>query len=240
LADRQVVHNQAFEQHKQISESAASHHLSGHDGSELSVEVERNQNSFPPLEQHNAQPVSLPQEAVAAWPADLQADKQLAIIEQLNQLSERDFLQIYQTVVDYFKAVPTPPTGNQKQLIGSEVEQLVAQLHGLWQKYLQQNSHSSSSKGSKSWNKEALIEAQQTLQKIERLLFQKEQKEKQLQQWDLQEEAHQNWEKAPRTSQMRTLAQVLKLPQMRERLISIGQTQQLHAQQHKFERGRGL
>ncbi len=202
--------------------------------------MERNQNSFPPLEQHNAQPVSLPQEAVAAWPADLQADKQLAIIEQLNQLSERDFLQIYQTVVGYFKAAPTPPTENQKQLIGSEVEQLVAQLHGLWQKYSQQNSKSSSSQGSKSWDKEALAQAQQTLQKIEWLLSQKEQKEKQLQQWQRQEEAHQNWEKTPRTSQMRSLALVLKLPQMQKRLTSIDQSQQLHAQQHKFERGRGL
>jgi hypothetical protein len=233
LADRHVAHNQAFEQHKRISESAASPYLNGHDGSELAVEVERNQNSSPPLEQHNAQPVFPPQEAVAALPADLQADKQLAIIKRLNQLKERDFRQIYQTVVDYFKAAPNPPTGTQKQLIQGEVEQLVAQVNHLWQKYSQQNSHSSGSTSSKSWHKEALIEAQQTLQNIERLLSQKEQKEKQLQQWQRQEEAHLDWVKTPLTSQMRSLAQVLKLPQMQERLISIEQTQQLHVQQQQ-------
>jgi conjugative relaxase-like TrwC/TraI family protein len=245
LADKQAAQNQAFEQHKRIPESAVSPELSVPNDSKLAVEVERNQNSSPVSEQLNAQPVSLPQEAVAMPPGDLQADKQLATIEQLNQLSDRDFLQIYQNVADYFKAAPPPPTEDQKQLIGSEVEQLIAQVDGLWQKYSQQNSHGGESKGFRSWHKEALVEAQQTLQKIERLLSQKEQKEKQLQQWQRQEEDHQNWEKAPRSSQMRSLALVLKLPQMQKRLISIGQAQQLHAQQQqqnqqKRERRRGL
>lgn len=183
----------------------------------------------------------LPDKAFTVMQVDLQAHyKQATTVEQLNQLSDPDFLQLHHSVVDYFKTEPPrPPSDAQIQLTHSQIKQLVNQIDSLWAKQAEQIDTVSKKEKNPfhAWNhkyQEAVAEVQKTMGLISQSINQKEHKEQQLLQWDKLGEAYQAWEKEPHTVEMRNFVEVFKLPQMQARLTNIQQAQQ-HKQQAALE-----
>ena len=151
----------------------------------------------------------LEDKAFTVMQADLQAHhKQLITIEQVNQLSDRDFCQLHQAVVNHFKdAPPHPPGIAERQFVQNEVKQLQAQINQLWQKQAAQVSlvESMQKNPFRIWNGKydaAVSQVQATTGLISQSLTQKDQKEQQLQQWEKLDEVHQAWSNSPQTSQM--------------------------------------
>ena len=78
----------------------------------------------------------------------------------------------------------------------------------------------------------AVAQLQQTKESRNRLLAEKEVKEKQLTKWNQQEEAYQAWEESSKTIEMLSIAQAINLPQIQERIADISKLPQLNQQQH--------
>ncbi len=158
--------------------------------------------------------------------------KQAEIVERVNQLNEQEFLQLHQNVVKYFTSTPVqPPPLSEQQIVQAEVDQLFHQITNLWEKHTAQTNEVNRLKNHplRAWNKEyesALNQVEITLQELAQAVAQKDQKERQLEEWTHQANACSCWEREPRTAEMREIAEVLKLPEMQQRLSNIQQAQQ--------------
>ncbi|MES1026480.1 hypothetical protein ABN584_26640 [Gloeocapsa sp. BRSZ] len=177
--------------------------------------------------------------AITAIQADLRAHHQQQVtVEQIEQLSDKDLLQLHRVVTNYFKtAPPNPPTVSERQFVQSEIAQIVVQIDRLSQKQMEQVSLIESMQqnpfrilGGK--YSTAVAQLQQTKESRNRLLAEKEVKEKQLTKWNQQEEAYQAWEESSKTIEMLSIAQAINLPQIQERIADISKLPQLNQQQH--------
>lgn len=156
--------------------------------------------------------------------------RRLKIVEELNQLSDRDFQKQWQNVRNYFQTAPKSLDTIQKQSINSEIGTILQQLNNLELQKQEQMRAAEKIKNnplhhfSKSYS-HALETTAITLNKISNLIERKEQKEAQLRQLERQAEAYQVWIKAPLTTKMRSLAEVLQLPPMQKRIDRLQQAQ---------------
>ncbi len=194
----------------------------------------------------------LTEKAVAVMEKDLQAHfKNLAIVEQLSQLPERDLVGLHQVVDNYLKTAPSPPPAEaERQVITGEVQQLTQSINSLGKQQREAIAAVESMQKSplRNWNGKydaAVAQVQQTANKLDRAIALHQQKDTQLQQWGKQAQAYQVWNKEPQTMDMKLLAQGLNSPQIQERLATAQkQSQQRQAQlaggQQKGDRGQGL
>ena len=160
---------------------------------------------------------------------DEQLSQQSVLINQINELSDHEFLQLRQQVRAYFKALPPqPPASSQRQAVEQQMSQWETQLHQLWQQHssLANVVEQMQSNPFRLWNKkynEAFEQLECTFKSIEHAIAQKDVCHQQLQQWQRIESSNQNWLSSPQTAQMRHLASVLKTPTMQKRLSDIQQ-----------------
>nr|WP_242055035.1 MobF family relaxase [Nostoc flagelliforme] len=158
-------------------------------------------------------------------------DKQ-RIARNLNRFSDKDFLLAAEFIVDYFStSASRPPSQADKHSILSEIETCCQQIDSLWIKHEEQKKliESADKKPVLRGNKQihqVIIEQQYTLEMIRKNLKQKEQFEQQLSDWEKQSEAHQKWLNHPDTIQFQVILEVLKTPQMLERLANTKQESQ--------------
>ncbi|OWY64401.1 hypothetical protein B7486_47525 [cyanobacterium TDX16] len=174
---------------------------------------------------------SLEERAIAAMQTDLSIhSRRLKMIEELNQLSDRDFQKQWHNVKNYFQSAPKSPDPIQKESINSEVGIILQQLNNLELQKQEQMRAAEKIKNnplhhfSKNYS-HALETTAITLNKISNLINRKEQKEAQLRQLERQAETYQAWIKTPLTTKMRSLAEVLQLPPMQKRIDRLQQVQ---------------
>lgn len=156
-------------------------------------------------------------ESCAAMLADTRAySVQLSTIQKLKQLSDRNFVQLYRQVLDYFsKSPPIPPTAAEQQLVQDEVNRLNGTISRLWERY------ELLSDGTL----DGVMHSKQTLNSIEQCMIKKELKESQLQKWAEQNQTYSSWQHDPNTLKMKQIYDTMNLPQMRDRLATIEQQQ---------------
>ncbi|HCF25795.1 MAG TPA: hypothetical protein DEV81_00905, partial [Cyanobacteria bacterium UBA11049] len=186
----------------------------------------------------------LPTEAISAMQADISTHtQQLIAVKQLNQLSERDFVQLHRSVSDYFKETPTPPPPEaDKQLVRDELKLLTTKVESLLKTQLSQVEQVNllQNKRFGTWSlpyKEAVALLEQTQDSLLRFNARIDQHEAQLQHWKTQSKDYQAWQNDPRTHQMKELYEVLNSPQMQARLKSIQQQEQQQptVRSHKYK-----
>jgi predicted nucleotidyltransferase component of viral defense system len=157
--------------------------------------------------------------------------KHAAKIEQINQLSDKEFLQLRQSVTEYFSsAPPRPPTLADQQLVRIEVDGLFNQINSLWSQHASQTQQINRMRSQplRAWNEEyelALKQAETTLQEISQRIAQLELHHRQLKEWEKQGLVRSSWEKEPQTIEMREIASVLGLPEIQQRLSNIQHSQ---------------
>jgi len=167
---------------------------------------------------------------------DEQLSQQSVLINQINRLSEQEFLQLRQQVRAYFAAKPPlPPAYSQRQAGKQEMSQWETRLNQLWQQHssLANVVEQMQLNPFRLWNKkynEAFEQLEGTFKSIEHAIAQKDVCHQQLQQWQRIESEHRQWSSSPQTTQMRQIASVLKLPQMQSRLSDIQQELQRQAE----------
>jgi hypothetical protein len=179
----------------------------------------------------SSQVVEFLQSAIASL--DSQLSQQAVLINQINKLSDQDFLLLRQQVRAYFEAKPpAPPTQAERHRVSQEMSRLETQIN----QYKQQ--HSSLAQALKQMQKnpfrlsnqtlnEAFVKLKHTDKSIEHAMAKKDVCLQQLQQWAVTSPQHLKWSSSPQTAQMRQVASVLKLPMMQERLTKIHQQLQL-------------
>lgn len=176
----------------------------------------------------------LPEKASAAMQQDLHANHERSqIIAELNRLGNRDFLLLQQSISDYLNTAPTlPPNQAIVQSTQAQITQIVSQRENLFKEYSRLNNTINNAGNGllRSFNREykqAIAAAEKILNQISTVLTQQEQKERQIIHWGKLAQAYQVWENDPKTQEVQKIAQVLELPQMREKLIGIQATEQL-------------
>lgn len=194
----------------------------------------------------------LTDKAQAVMQRDLQAHYQrVAVVEQLEQLPDRDLLGLHQVVNDYLKTAPSPPPAEAEQrVVYHQVNQLVDTINSLGKQQsdaiasvevMQRNPL-------RNWDGKydaAVTQIQQNAHKLENMRSLYQQKVNQLEQWGKQGEAYQSWNKEEQTVDMKLLSQGLNAPQIQERLATVLQQSQqrqsqLAAGQQRGDRGQGL
>ena len=161
---------------------------------------------------------------------------QQEILEAIHQLNDQDFLLLEQHVTDYFHTKESqPPVEKDQQFIQAEIERLAQQINDLWtkqeqlEKLIESIKYNPFQAFSNKYSKTS-ARSQQTLEIIGEAIAHKKQFEQQLQEWEQHAIAHQSWLTDPQTAQMRSIAEVLELPQMQERLTTAKQEKQLQRQ----------
>jgi len=193
----------------------------------------------------------LTEKAAFVMGKDLQAHfKNLAVVEQLNLLPQRDLVGLHQVVDNYLKTAPSPPPPEaERQVITGEVQQLTQSINSLGKQQKEAIAAVEAMQKSplRNWNGKydaAVAQVQQTATKLEQAIALQQQKANQIGQWGKQGQAYQAWNQEPRTADMKLLAQGLNSPQIRERLANAQkQSQQqshLPAGQQRGDRGQGL
>lgn len=154
--------------------------------------------------------------------------------EAVKRLSDQKFLLLHQSVTEYFKtSLPSPPSQADKQLVQIQIDRLSTELDELWVQQASQVQRVESMQKNpfRAWNKEygeAVEQIETTMGLISQSVAKKEQKEHQIEQWNHQAKVYQAWQNDPRTTEMKGIALVFKLPQMLSRLTNI--RQELHRQ----------
>lgn len=178
--------------------------------------------------------------------------RKVALTQQVEQLSDQEFIGLGQWVAEYFQAAPKrPPSATQQQQVHQQIKQLEKKLEQLQTQQAAQVAQVGQMQNNPlcAWNKnyqEAVLQLQKTVKQIDSTQSQKNQHQSQLQHWAKLASVRSTWEKEPQTTQVRGIAEVLNLPQMHQRLDRIQQErssqqaelrQQL--QQEQTRRGRG-
>jgi hypothetical protein len=152
---------------------------------------------------------------------------QLAFEKAINALTDRELLYLEQAVKEYF-AVPVAqvPDKIDRQAIENEISQLQPQIDSLWSQHAIQEKaiaamerfplHKLSNKYNLTLEKQL-----QTIETIKELVTYQQQLQSLIQEFSTQVENHHSWEKQQQTIEMKTIAEVLKLPSVQERLDNI-------------------
>ncbi|BAY14080.1 MobF family relaxase [Calothrix sp. NIES-2098] len=149
----------------------------------------------------------------------------------INELTNQELLYLEQAVNEYF-AFPVaqiPPTIN-KQAIENQIDSLKQQLDSLWIEHNQQEKaiksmeHYPFHKLSDKYNN-ALDKQLETIETIKELFTQKQHLESSINQWENQVQNHETWKREQKTIEMSTIYNLLKSPQIQERLTSIKEEQ---------------
>ena len=166
--------------------------------------------------------------AIEVMKTDFQAYyKQLMVVEQLGNLTDRDLLALNQSITNYLNSPPpSPPPLADRQKVESEVKQITDYINALGSQQAEQLATVESMQKSpfRSWNGKydlAVAQVEQTANKLENATSHLQQRQNQLGQWNKIERAYSLWDKSPQTVEMRGLAKGLQSPQLQERLGSI-------------------
>nr|WP_277884334.1 AAA family ATPase [Nostoc parmelioides] len=156
---------------------------------------------------------------------------QSAFKKVIDGLTNQELLYLEQAVKEYFsQTVAQVPPPIDRPTIEIQISQLQQQLDSLWIKHSQQEKsirtmeliplHQLS-------NKYELMLNQQlnTIATIKELFTQKQQLESDISQWEIQAQNHETWKREPKTLEMSTIYNLLKTPQLQERLTTIKETQ---------------
>ena len=178
--------------------------------------------------------------------------RKVALTQQVEQLSDQEFVGLGQWVAEYFQTAPQrPPSVAEQQQVHHQIEQLDQKLEQLQTQQAAQVAQVGQMQNNPlcAWNKnyqDAVLQLQKTVKQIDSTQSQKNQQQSQLQLWAKLAQVRSNWEKEPQTTQVHSIAEVLNLPQMHQRLDRIQQerfSQQAELrqqpQQEQSRRGRG-
>ncbi|MBD2166473.1 relaxase domain-containing protein [Calothrix membranacea FACHB-236] len=149
----------------------------------------------------------------------------------INELTNQELLYLEQAVNEYFASpvAQIPPTIN-KQAIENQIDSLKQQLDSLWIEHNQQEKaiksmeHYPFHKLSDKYNN-ALDKQLETIETIKELFTQKQHLESSINQWENQVQNHETWKREQKTIEMSTIYNLLKSPQIQERLTSIKEEQ---------------
>ena len=168
--------------------------------------------------------------AIEVMRTDFQAYyKQLMVVEQLGNLTDRNLLALNQNITNYLNSPPpSPPPLADRQKVESEIKQLTERINALGSQQAEQLATVEAMQKSpfRSWNGKyegAVAQVEQTANKLDNAIAHLQQRQNKLGQWNKQEMAFSLWDKAPQTIEMRNLAKGLQSPQLQERLNSIPQ-----------------
>lgn len=170
-----------------------------------------------------------------------EAPQEVAAAE-LQQLSDRELLDLDRAVKSYFDHQPTRPPTDRMRLLQSDIDTLKEQLDQLWQQQARQVStvellqkqpfHHLNPKYHK-----AFLEMQNIAEEINRVVELKQRKESLVETWNKRETLYQAWESSPKTIQMKDLEKALRASEIQER---IQQELERQKQWQRQERYRGL
>ncbi|WP_242046763.1 hypothetical protein [Anabaena cylindrica] len=156
---------------------------------------------------------------------------QSAFKKVIDGLTNQELLYLEQAVKEYFsETVAQVPPPIDRPTIESQISQLQQQLDSLWIKHTQQEKsirtmeliplHQLSNKYELMLNQQL-----ETIGTIKELFTQKQQLELDISQWEIQVQKHETWKREPKTIEMSTIYNLLKTPQLQERLTTIKETQ---------------
>ncbi|MBD2504052.1 MobF family relaxase [Anabaena azotica] len=156
---------------------------------------------------------------------------QSAFKKVIDGLTNQELLYLEQAVKEYFsETVAQVPPPIDRQTIESQISQLQQQIDSLWIKHTQQEKairkmeliplHQLSNKYELMLNQQL-----ETIGTIKELFTQKQQLESDISQWEIQVQKHETWKREPKTIEMSTIYNLLKTPQLQERLTTIKETQ---------------
>ncbi|BAY95932.1 MULTISPECIES: AAA family ATPase [unclassified Tolypothrix] len=162
---------------------------------------------------------------------------QMAFKKAIDALTNRELLYLEQAVKEYFdQQLAQVPIPINREAIESEISQLQPQIDSLWLKHAYQEKairtmelfplHQLSNK----YN-DALEQQLQTIGTIKELVTHKHQLQLKIQDYETRRENHDSWEKEQQTVEMKTMAQILKSPELQSRLMSIKDEIELKQQQ---------
>ncbi|OWY65343.1 hypothetical protein B7486_42420 [cyanobacterium TDX16] len=161
---------------------------------------------------------------------------------ELQQLSDRELLDLDRAVKSYFDRQPTRSPTDQIRLLQSDIDTLKEQLGQLWQQQARQVStiellqkqpfHHLNPKYHK-----AFLEMQNVTEEINRVVELKQRKESLVEIWNKREMLYQAWEISPKTSQMKDLEKALSASEIQER---IEQELERQKQWQRHDRKRGI
>jgi conjugative relaxase-like TrwC/TraI family protein len=156
---------------------------------------------------------------------------QSAFKKVIDGLTNQELLYLEQAVKEYFsETVAQVPPPIDRPTIENQISQLQQQLDSLWIKHTQQEKsirtmeliplHQLSNKYELMLNQQL-----ETIGTIKELFTQKQQLESDISQWEIQAQNHETWKREPKTIEMSTIYNLLKTPQLQERLTTIKETQ---------------
>ncbi|MBD2211241.1 DUF3854 domain-containing protein [Nostoc linckia FACHB-104] len=162
---------------------------------------------------------------------------QMAFKKAIDALTDQQLLYLEQAVKEYFdQPLAQVPAPIDRQAIESEISHLQPQIDSLWLEHAHQEKairtmelfplHQLSNK----YN-EALEQQLQTIGTIKELVAHKHQLQLKIQEYETKRENHHSWEKEQQTVEMKTMAQILKSPELQSRLTSIKDEIELKQQQ---------
>ncbi|QIR41834.1 relaxase domain-containing protein (plasmid) [Tolypothrix sp. PCC 7910] len=162
---------------------------------------------------------------------------QMAFKKAIDALTDQQLLYLEQAVKEYFaQPLAQAPAPIDRQAIESEISQLQPQIDNFWLEHAIQEKairtmelfplHQLSNK----YN-EALEQQLQTIGTIKELVTHKQKLQLKIQEYETQIENHDSWEKEQQTVEMKTMAQILKSPELQSRLTSIKDEIELKKQQ---------
>jgi len=172
-----------------------------------------------------------------------EAPQEVAAAE-LQQLSDRELLDLDRAVKSYFDHQPTRPPTDRMRLLQSDIDTLKEQLDQLWQQQARQVStvellqkqpfHHLNPKYHK-----AFLEMQSVTEEINRVVELKQRKESLVETWNKRETLYQAWESSPKTIQMKDLEKALRASEIQER-IEQELERQKQWQRRNYQRGMTL
>ncbi|QIR41816.1 relaxase domain-containing protein (plasmid) [Tolypothrix sp. PCC 7910] len=162
---------------------------------------------------------------------------QMAFKKAIDALTDQQLLYLEQAVKEYFaQPVAQVPAPIDRQAIESEISHLQPQIDSLWLEHAHQEKairtmelfplHQLSNK----YN-EALEQQLQTIGTIKELVTHKQKLQLKIQEYETKRENYDSWEKEQQTVEMKTMAQILKSPELQSRLTSIKDEIELKEQQ---------
>ncbi|MBD2169093.1 DUF3854 domain-containing protein, partial [Calothrix membranacea FACHB-236] len=162
---------------------------------------------------------------------------QMAFKKAIDALTDQQLLYLEQAVKEYFEQpLAQVPAPIDRQAIESEISHLQPQIDSLWLEHAHQEKairtmelfplHQLSNK----YN-DALEQQLQTIGTIKELVTHKQKLQLKIQEYETRRENHDSWEKEQQTVEMKTMAQILKSPELQSRLTSIKDEIELKQQQ---------
>ncbi|MBD2302248.1 MobF family relaxase [Nostoc sp. FACHB-190] len=154
-----------------------------------------------------------------------------AFKKAIDELTNQELLYLEQGIKEYFsEPAAQVPSAIDRQAIESQITQLQQKIESLWIEHAQQEKAIKAMELiplHKLSNKYDLLLNQQleTISTIKELFTQKQQLQSNTSQWEIQVQNHETWKREHKTIEMSIIYNLLKSPQLQERLTSIKETQ---------------